>query len=119
VAIRKLEDELTSVQLDPLVEPLADVGTRLRDRRKRLASIRASIQSKIAALGISDRINLQRISGSKFLELQVNGRALKFRLRQRVRERRFEKERIDQLYRNVMNGTSWPIQHDDVPHIHL
>lgn len=102
--IRQLEDQLIAVNLDPLLDPLGDVGKNLRESRQRLATINASITNKTKALGVSDKIDLKRIAGNKFLELQVNARALKFRLRQRIRERRFEKERIDQLYRNVMNG---------------
>lgn len=104
-----LEDQLTSVALQPGAESIvADVNEDLRQCRARRAQVTANISKAIAALGISDRREFGRVSGSEYLRHRMNGRALKFRLRHRLQDHRFERERIDQLYRNIMNG-SWQL----------
>ena len=104
--IETLENKLiamghTRAEID---EPVVDITERLRDSRTRLAATLKSIRAKTAALGVNDRANLRRLAGNKFLELRVNALALKLRIRERLRARAFERERLDQLYRNVMNG---------------
>jgi hypothetical protein len=40
----------------------------------------------------------------KYLQATLNARALKIRIRERVRHRKFEIERLERSYRNTING---------------
>ena len=101
----ELENELGALALQPdMGSRVAEVDDELRQCRARHAQVTASINKAIAALGIPDRRNFEQVAASEYLRLRVNARSLKFRIRQRVQEHKFERERIDQLYRNVMNS---------------
>lgn len=55
-------------------------------------------------LGLDSRLSLLRLHKDKYLRLRMNARSLHARIVQRLRERRFELERLHQSFRNVLNG---------------
>ncbi len=64
----------------------------------------ATIKLKLTQLGVQDRQDYENLKTDKFLQLRMNARALKMRIRQRLRERKFELERLERTYRNAVNG---------------
>jgi hypothetical protein len=76
----------------------------LDEARAKVSRIQKSFQSKRAALGIDGRLNLRRLMNDKFLRLRMNARALKKRIRDRLRQRKFELERLERAYRHTCNG---------------
>lgn len=64
----------------------------------------ATIRNRIAALGATELTNLHRLRSNEYVRLRMNALALKQRIRDRLRQRKFELERFEREYRNTMNG---------------
>jgi hypothetical protein len=83
---------------------ITELGIELQDARGSLTRLGGSIRHKRAALGVGQRTALRRIQNDIFLQLRVNARGLKTRIRDRLRQRKFELERLERSYRHVING---------------
>lgn len=83
-----------------------DIPSQLEAVRAQRDRIKDAIHRKKAALGVDSRTHLEAISGSEYLRLRMNARALKQRIRDRLRQRKFELERLERAYRQTVNGTS-------------
>ena len=97
--IRDLEGQLLDGSGDP-----QDLDLRLSELRTQRSKVMKSILSKRAALGVYERAELSRLSQSKFLQLRMNALALKQRIRDRLRQRKFELDRLERSYRQTMNS---------------
>jgi len=80
----------TTIIMSDAVEELDSLATQEQGLRK-------SIKKKIDGLSTGDRKDWKRLEGNKFLAMRMNALAVKRRLRERVRMRRFE---IDALQRH-------------------
>ncbi|KAG6849562.1 hypothetical protein H0H93_007407 [Arthromyces matolae] len=69
-----------------------------------LAKIQTTIKSKREKLGIDGRANLAKYKDNQFLQLRLNSQALKHRIRFRLRERKFELERLERAYRQTSSS---------------
>jgi hypothetical protein len=49
-------------------------------------------------------MTLQKLKADIFLQIRMNARALKTRIRDRLRQRKFEIERLERSYRHAVNG---------------
>jgi flagellar biosynthesis regulator FlaF len=76
----------------------------LNEARAKASRIRKAFQTKRATLGVDGRLNLQLLTNDNFLRLRMNARALKKRIRDRLRQRKFELERLERAYRHTSNG---------------
>lgn len=81
----------------------ADISVELEDARAHCTRISESLCRK-TALGVDQHANLMAISKSKFLHLRMNARALKRRIRDKLRQRKFELEKLERAYRHTING---------------
>jgi hypothetical protein len=63
-----------------------------------------NIRKKRAALGVGQRMALSRIQENEFLQIRVNALALKKRIRDRLRQRKFEREPLERSYRHAKRG---------------
>ena len=77
---------------------------RLGELRAQRSKIITAIQRKRSALGVNERARLSQLSRSKFLQLRMNARALKQRLRDRLRQRKFELDRLERSYRQTASS---------------
>jgi hypothetical protein len=82
------------------VETLLEVQ-ELRDTCNHISD---NIRKKRAALGVGQHTALSRIQESGFLQIRVNALALKKRIRDRLRQRKFEREPLERSYRHVKKG---------------
>ena len=98
-SIRQLEGQLLDGSGDP-----QHLDMRLGELRTQRAKIIAAIQRKRSALGVNERVQLSQLSRSKFLQLRMNARALKQRLRDRLRQRKFELDRLERSYRQTVSS---------------
>ncbi|EPS94432.1 hypothetical protein FOMPIDRAFT_128943 [Fomitopsis schrenkii] len=94
--IRKLEAQLLDGSGDP-----QDLEVRLGELRTQRSKIITAVLRKRSALGVNERAQLSRLSRSKFLQLRLNARALKQRIRDRLRQRKFELDRLERSYRQT------------------
>lgn len=102
--IEDLERRLVELDFDMRVETATELGARLQKIRQKQSTLAATIRTKTLALGVDARNDLRLLTTSKFLQLRMNARALKIRIRERLRERKFEVERFETCYRNSANG---------------
>lgn len=85
-------------------EDIVETVTLLDEAQKKVVDLQPLIKRKRKALGIDGRVSLQRLSGSQFLQLRMSARALKTRIRDRLRQRKFELSSLERAYRHCSNG---------------
>lgn len=76
----------------------------LRSTRAYLNGLIARRDRQFAALGVAESASLIRLKQSKFLQQRMNALALKHRMRDKLRQRKFENERLERAYRRTVNG---------------
>ncbi|KAJ7704889.1 hypothetical protein B0H17DRAFT_1156918 [Mycena rosella] len=67
------------------------------------ATAERHLRNKEDALGVSQRQALHTLATSQYLRLRMNARALKRRLRDRPRSRKFELDRVERSFRRLVN----------------
>lgn len=72
----------------------------------KIESITKLINKKKAAIGIKGRENLRKLANNKYLRAKLNARALKQRIRSRLRDRKFELSRLERAYRQTGSNES-------------
>ncbi|KAJ7708199.1 hypothetical protein B0H17DRAFT_1156047 [Mycena rosella] len=68
-----------------------------------VATAESQLRNKEAALGVSQRQALHTLATSQYLRLRMNARALKRRLRDRLRSRKFELDKVERSFRRLVN----------------
>ena len=101
--IRDLEARLLTVGLhDNFVQQ--DIPAQLDDLRTWHTCITQALTHKKEALGIETHMLLRDISTNDYLQLHMNAHALKQRIRDRLRQRKFELKCLERAYRMTVNG---------------
>lgn len=98
-AIARLQESYGSPLVD--VVALHDALTRARTYLSKLQTDR---ERKFKSLGVAQTTMLRQLKQSKYLLARMNALALKHRLRDRLRQRKFEMERLERSFRRTMNG---------------
>jgi hypothetical protein len=80
-----------------------EVQEDLQEYQAKLAKLRTSIATKRSKLSVDGRLNLTKLMGNVFLRERMNALALKQRIRDRLRYRKFELENMERAYRNTVN----------------
>ncbi|KAG6904813.1 hypothetical protein DXG01_006992 [Tephrocybe rancida] len=92
-----IEDENTPV------DEYTDAKNELGSVRLRLQELTAKIWGKQSALGVTDRARLEKLLNDPFLTARMNALALKQRLRDRLRTRKFELDWLERSFRKQVN----------------
>ncbi|KAK6971788.1 hypothetical protein R3P38DRAFT_3336656 [Favolaschia claudopus] len=95
--ITRLEE--TVMDLDADAEDVRRAQEDLKTAREKLKKDTATLKRKEKALGVEDRANLAHLTKSKFIAKRMNARAIKHRLREKLRARKFELDRVERTYR--------------------
>lgn len=72
---------------------------------KSLRSAQSKVTKMDASLGVDERNALRHLVNSPFLTKRLNARALKTRIRERLRSRKFELDRLERSYRKQRSGS--------------
>ena len=72
--------------------------------RASLSKAACALEQKKNALGLSAQTDLYLLQNNKWLKTQTNAQALKIRIRERLRQRKFELERLECSYRGSSSG---------------
>lgn len=104
---RHEENTLQAELLDDDVA-VQEIQEKLSETRRVRAETESRIKRLRSKLAIDGRLNLLRLTQDKYVQLRMNASSLRTRIIQRSRERRFELERLQQSYRNAMNGMYTP-----------
>ncbi|KAJ7430688.1 hypothetical protein B0H11DRAFT_2391891 [Mycena galericulata] len=89
---RIVEDELDAVDMDMAIRDL-------NQAKEKLQTCQDTVRRKEAALGVDDRHRLTNLVNSAYIQARMNARALKFRLRAKLRARKFELDRVERTFR--------------------
>ncbi|KAG6904446.1 hypothetical protein DXG01_009881, partial [Tephrocybe rancida] len=95
-----IEDEATP--MDEYIEAKAD----LESVRVRLQDLNTRIRNKQSVLGVTDRARLRNLMNNPFLTARMNALALKQRLRDQLRARKFEMERLERSFHKQVNANN-------------
>ncbi|KAF7969641.1 hypothetical protein HWV62_26779 [Athelia sp. TMB] len=90
-----------------------DVADLLKDAETRLSRMQQLRNQKFKALGISEAAALNGLKNNNFLKTWMNALAVKQRLRDRLRQRKFELERLERSYRRTINDSKADSQVND------
>ncbi|EIN03646.1 hypothetical protein PUNSTDRAFT_35949, partial [Punctularia strigosozonata HHB-11173 SS5] len=95
---RGLEKKIKDLE-GVIVSGHSDETTRveLGEYERRLGHVKTSASRYRARMDVQERAKLEKLRGNKFLNLRVNGLAMKTRLRDRLRQRKFELSRMDRM----------------------
>lgn len=80
-------------------DTIASTKVALSNARAALTKLEEKLRRKEDALGVDDTRQLKKMAKSKFLEYRLDARALKKRLRDLLRARKFERDRIQRTSR--------------------
>lgn len=104
--VQQLADRATDLNLEPYER--SDAQDHLAGARKKLEALRKTLRQQETALGVEGQTNYQRLKSSPFIQLRMNARALKIRLRDKLAARKFELDRIERsVRRQQFNGTDF------------
>ncbi|TFK71090.1 hypothetical protein BDN72DRAFT_870121 [Pluteus cervinus] len=108
--LRKLQDCLIDSSADEYLQVTAQLEIPLVEEE--LAKAQARVQKQEALLGVGDRLKLSTLINSPFIQHCLNARALKIRLREKLRSRRFELDAMHQE-RKLDEHTTSSVQRRD------
>ncbi|KAG6823012.1 hypothetical protein H0H92_011726, partial [Tricholoma furcatifolium] len=102
---KQQERELNKILLDHTTEPDVHAETiqELAALRSNISNINLTISKRSDLLGVSDRTRLQKLVNNPFYAARVNAIAMKTRLRDRLRSRKFEMEHVERSFRKQVN----------------
>ena len=89
----ELESGTTAIEIQVML-------TEVQGKVKKQKNI---IANRKAKLSVDGRLNLEKLLNNEFLKLRMNALALKQRIRDRLRQRKFELENLERSYRKTMN----------------
>ncbi|KAG6804882.1 hypothetical protein H0H92_001864, partial [Tricholoma furcatifolium] len=81
----------------------AEAIEELAALRSNIGDITLTIKKKSDVLGVSEHTRLQKLINNPFYAARVNAIAVKTRLRDRLRARKFEMERVERSFRKQVN----------------
>ncbi|KAG6905903.1 hypothetical protein DXG01_017024 [Tephrocybe rancida] len=88
---------------DTLIEAENTPADEYIEAKTELESLTAKIWDKQFALGVTDHVWLEKLLNDPFLAAQMNTLALKQHLRDRLRSRKFELDRLERSFRKQVN----------------
>ncbi len=102
----QIDEYRTMIELENYENGLdiTDIQPLLEENEIALKKIRKSIQNKRLKLSVDDKVNLKSMLGNEFLRKRINALALKERIRERLRQRKFELENLERAYRKTANN---------------
>ena len=100
--IAKYEDMIRTSNYESGMTVL-EVEDQILELQKKRKSITDTIRQKRSKLSVGDEQNLVSLLGNKFLQVRLNALAVKQRIRERLRHRKYELESLQQSYRKTMD----------------
>lgn len=109
-----LVDDLRKRIIDTSSEPwdAATAELELESAIQGLRKAQARVTKKENTMGVDAKHKLRTLLKSPFLAKRMNACALKIRIRERLRSRKFELDRLERSYRKQRSGKLFNIKHD-------
>jgi hypothetical protein len=86
------------------ITDFASFGLNIADARAQYDKLSDMLLQRCAALGVSATAQLRQLCHSKYLQVRVNALAVKTWIRDQLRGRKFELERMENAYRQSAGG---------------
>ncbi|KAL0568779.1 hypothetical protein V5O48_013194, partial [Marasmius crinis-equi] len=99
--VRELED--VTVDLGEPQYKVASAQVELPGAKSKLREAQRSLKSKESALGVEGKRRIEHLAQSPFIQHRMNALALKTRLREKLRARKFERDRLERSFRKQLN----------------
>jgi len=80
-----------------------DVQDALEELQEKITKHKRLILARKAKLSVDGRLNLTKLLDNEFLKLRMRALALKQRIRDRLRQQKFELENLERAYRKTVN----------------
>ena len=92
------------------VPDIVKFDLQLTDTQSRWVKTADTLRHHWAALGMKDKVNLDKMKKDIYLTVHLNALAVKTRIRDHLHQCKFELERLKRSYRATINGalTVWP-----------
>ncbi|KDR70808.1 hypothetical protein GALMADRAFT_75558 [Galerina marginata CBS 339.88] len=100
--LNSLEKMLVDGEYKDGLDPTS-VTESIEELNIKVKKIQSAIAYKRGKLSVDGRLSLKNLMGNEFLKIRMNALALKQRIRDRLRQRKFEIESLERAYRNTMN----------------
>ncbi|KIJ05044.1 hypothetical protein PAXINDRAFT_21677 [Paxillus involutus ATCC 200175] len=104
----KADEEISKIiELEKLVGALHDIENfeiEIADARSQHNNLLETLRRRQEGLSVTGRAKLVALQGNVFLQVHMNALAVKTRIRDRLRQHKFELERIEQAYRQTIKG---------------
>ncbi|KAE9387085.1 hypothetical protein BT96DRAFT_1005472 [Gymnopus androsaceus JB14] len=107
-SVKRLENVITDISAEPYEVATAEL--ELDPLREKLEKTQSVLTAKEHALGVQARTQYRHLASSPFIMHRMNARALKLRLRQKLRSRKFERDRLERSFRRQMNTSERKLQ---------
>ncbi|KIJ66783.1 hypothetical protein HYDPIDRAFT_26204 [Hydnomerulius pinastri MD-312] len=98
--------KVSNLEMEMMLRPRScthDLTTDLEDAREQHYRLRNTICRRREALGVSATASLANLRNNEYFCTRMNTLMLKARIRKHLRDRKFELQRIERLYRLAMN----------------
>ena len=82
---------------------IVELEEELQILRTKLQATNKAIKDKTSKLSVDEQANLKKLIGNNFLRARMNALAVKQRIRERLRQRKFELESLEKSYRKTVN----------------
>lgn len=100
--MRILEDTITNPEAQDY--EISEAEIHLDETQAKLGRAQLAVRAQESALGITEQAQLRLLVNNPYINIRMNARALKVRLRERLRGRKFEMDRLERSYRKQVNG---------------
>ncbi|PPQ72968.1 hypothetical protein CVT26_014513 [Gymnopilus dilepis] len=102
IEIAALEDTIITGTFIPGMIAL-EAQAHIQELKQKSKASAKAIEEKTTKLSLADQKNLKRLLGNDFLRTRMNALAVKQRIRERLRHRKYELESFGSSYRNTVN----------------
>ncbi|KAJ3709548.1 hypothetical protein C8R42DRAFT_533420, partial [Lentinula raphanica] len=96
---------MEAIIADPLSEPyeIAEAESELASVKEKLVKLQNQLRASESRLGVEGMQDYRRLASSSFVRDRMNACALKARICQRLRARKFERDRVERSFRRQTN----------------
>ncbi|KAJ3722681.1 hypothetical protein C8R42DRAFT_579935 [Lentinula raphanica] len=100
--VRRLEEIVTDVDAEPYEVEEARVD--LKEQALKLRKADKDLLAKERALGVEGKAEYREVASSPFIAARLNAKAVKVRLREKLKARKFERDRLERSFRRQMSS---------------
>ncbi|KAI6004876.1 hypothetical protein EDD15DRAFT_2384749 [Pisolithus albus] len=104
-SLENYETRLEELEKDLLhgASDMTSLNIQLSECHQKVKSFKQALQKQKATLGVNGLADLATLQSNSYLQLRMHALAIKTRIRDRLRQRKFELERLERSYRQTVS----------------